>query len=134
MADRNLGFFKGLLTVLIFSVLVFVSIYFFFPNIAFKYFGIAFDREKAIENTVASVIYETDYMTQEEKEKIDTFLSSEEGKGFIKDFSSAIDGGKEKINSFYSSPEFASFRTKVQSFLSSESLEKLGEDIVENVK
>ena len=65
MAGKNLGLFKGLLTVLILSILVFVSIYFFFPNISIKYFGIAFDKERAIEDSVASLLYKASYFNDE---------------------------------------------------------------------
>ena len=131
MAGKNLGLFKGLLTVLILSILVFVSIYFFFPNISIKYFGIAFDKERAIEDSVASLLYKASYFTDEEKDKFDEYLSSDEGKEFVKGISKAVEEGSESLSSFFSSETFYSFRDKAQSILSEDSLKKLGQNIEE---
>ncbi len=131
MAGKNLGLFKGLLTVLILSILVFVSIYFFFPNISIKYFGIAFDKERAIEDSVASLLYKASYFTDEEKAKFDEYLSSDEGKEFVKRISKAVEEGSESLSSFFSSETFYSFRDKAQSILSEDSLKKLGQNIEE---
>ncbi len=131
MAGKNLGLFKGLLTVLILSILVFVSIYFFFPNISIKYFGIAFDKERAIEDSVASLLYKASYFTDEEKAKFDEYLSSDEGKEFVKRISKAVEEGSESLSSFFSSENFYSFRDKAQSILSEDSLKKLGQNIEE---
>lgn len=110
MAGKNLGLFKGLLTVLILSILVFVSIYFFFPNISIKYFGIAFDKERAIEDSVASLLYKASYFTDEEKAKFDEYLSSAEGKEFVKGISKAVEEGSESLSSFFSSETFRPVR------------------------
>ncbi len=129
---KNTGFFKGLLTVLVISVLVFVVIFFFFPDTSLKYFGVAFDSQKAIENTVTSLMERVDYESAEEKKKVEEYLSSSDGKAFIKNISSAISGGADGIREFASTDSFASFEKKMKEILSPESYQKLA-DTIEDV-
>lgn len=129
MAGRNAGLMKGLLTVLILSVIVFAVIYFFFPSVSIKYFGVSLDREKAIEETVSGVLSKVNYMTAEEKDAVSAYLSSSEGKAFIKNISDAIRGGEEAISEFNSSESFIAFRQYMSSVLSSSSFEKLSEGL-----
>ncbi len=126
---KNTGLFKGLLTVMVISVLVFVVIFFFFPDTAIKYFGVAFDREKAIENTVTSLLEKVDYASEEERERVEEYLSSADGKAFIKNISSAISGGVDGVREFASSDSFASFEKKMKEILSPESFQKLAETV-----
>ena len=67
MAKKNLSLLRGSLTVIILALLVYVIIFFFFPDISIKYFGDAFNKEKALENSIVSLVYKVDYMTDEEK-------------------------------------------------------------------
>lgn len=127
MADRNVSLFKGLLTVLIVSVIVFFTIFFFFPDTSFKYFGTAFDSQKAVEDTFAALIYKADYMTEEEAEKVAEYLSTADGKAFIKNIASAVAGGEEALENFVSSDSFKSFQKAMSGALSKESLSKLSE-------
>lgn len=129
MADRNVSLFKGLLTVLIVSVIVFFTIFFFFPDTSFKYFGTAFDSQKAVEDTFAALLYKADYMTEEEAEKVGKYLSSADGKAFIKNISSAVTGGAGAIENFVSSDSFKSFQSAMSGALSKESLSKLQDDL-----
>ena len=48
MAKKNLSLLRGSLTVIILALLVYVIIFFFFPDISIKYFGDAFNKEKAL--------------------------------------------------------------------------------------
>ncbi len=125
MAARNVSLFKGLLTVLIVSVIVFFTIFFFFPDTSFKYFGTAFDSQKAVEDTFAALLYKADYMTEEEAEKVGEYLSSADGKAFIKNISAAVKGGAGEIESFLSSESFKNFQSAMSGALSRESLSKL---------
>lgn len=129
MADRNVSLFKGLLTVLIVSVIVFFTIFLFFPDTSFKYFGTAFDSQKAVEDTFAALIYKADYMTEEETEKVGEYLSSADGKAFIKNIASAVAGGKDTLENFVSSDSFRSFQSAMSGALSRESLSKLSETL-----
>ena len=52
MAKKNLSLLRGSLTVIILALLVYVIIFFFFPDISIKYFGDAFNKEKALENSL----------------------------------------------------------------------------------
>lgn len=134
MAEKNVSLFKGLLTVVITAVIIFFVIFFFFPDTSFKYFGTAFDSEKALENTFASLIYRADYMSEDEAEKVSSYLSSVDGKAFLKNLSSAVTGGAEALKNFTSSDSFRNFQTVMSESLSSESLEKLSENINSTVE
>lgn len=125
MAERNTGLLKGLLTVLILSVLVFGVIYLFFPSVSLKYFGVSFDMEKAVEETVSGVLSKVSYMTGDEREAVSEYLSSDDGKAFIKNISRAIRGGADAIAAFNSSESFISFKEHMGSVLSSSSFERL---------
>ncbi len=129
MAERNTGLFRGLLTVLILSVIVFAVIYLFFPSVSLKYFGVSLDMTKAVEETVSGVLSKVSYMTEDEKEAVSEYLSSEEGKAFIKNVSSAIRGGRDAIAAFNSSGSFTSFREHMSSVLSPSSFERLTEGL-----
>ena len=89
MAKKNLNLLKGSFTVIILALLIYVIIFFFFPDISLKYFGDAFDKTKALENSIVSLVYDVDYMTEEEKAVFEDYLSSSEGKEMIKKLSEA---------------------------------------------
>ena len=44
MSRKNLSLLKGTFTVIILATLVFVVLFFFFPNISMKYYGTAIKR------------------------------------------------------------------------------------------
>lgn len=129
MAFKNVGFFKGLLTVVVLSVLVFVIIFFFFPDLSLKYFGLAYDREKAVEDMMEAVFDKADYLTEKEKNDIEEYISSSDGKAFIKDLSSALNKGKEGLEEFVSSPQFDRFQSHISGLLSPESYSRLTQNI-----
>ena len=125
MAKKNLNLLKGSLTVIILAILVFVVIFFFFPDVSVKYFGDAFNKEKAEENTMISLVYNVDYMTEEEKTLFEDYLHSDEGKEMVKAISEAAGKGKDAVESVLESPEFKQFSSSVKSTLSPENLSRL---------
>ncbi len=129
--NKNTGLFKGLLTVLILSIVVYFVIFLFFPNVSLKYFGIAFNKEKAIEKSVIALMDRADYLLDDEKEKVEEYLSSKDGEDFVKEISSAINDGIEGIKSFTDTDTFRNFEKKMSEILSSESYRKLTENIEE---
>lgn len=126
---KNTGLLKGLLTITVLAVLVFVVIYFFFPDTSIRYFGVAFDREKAVEETITVLLEKVDYVSADEKEKVEEYLSSGDGKKFIKEISTAISGGADSIRDFTSTDSFKSFEKRMQEILSPESYRKLTEAV-----
>ncbi len=129
MKTKSVGLFKGLFTVLILSVIIYFVIFLFFPNTSLKYFGTAFNFEKAVEETVAGVLYSASYLSDTERENFDEYLSSVEGKAFIKGISEAIADGMEGIEEFSKSESFSSFVSTVSSILSPESYSRLFDNI-----
>ena len=125
MANRNLNLLKGSLTVIIFATLVFVVIFFFFPDVSVKYFGDAFNKEKAVENSLVSLVYNVDYMSDDEKAVFEDYLRSEEGKEMVKAISNAADKGRDAVESVMESPQFKEFSSSVKNTLSPESLSRL---------
>lgn len=126
---KNTGLFKGLLTVLILAVLVYFVIYLFFPDTSLKYFNTALDRQKAVEKSITVLIDKADYRSEEEREKVEEYLSSEDGKAFIKGISSAVNEGVDGIKRFTETDTFRAFEEKMSEILSPESYEKLTERI-----
>lgn len=126
---KNTGLFKGLLTVLILAVLVYFVIYIFFPDTSLKYFNTAFDREKAVEKSITALIDKADYRSEEERKRVEEYLSSEDGKAFVEGISSAINEGVDGIKRFTGTDTFRAFEEKMSEILSPESYEKLTERI-----
>lgn len=128
MARKNLSLLKGTLTVIILALLIYVILFFFFPDISLKYFGDAYDKKKALENTIVSLLYDVDYMTQEEKDVFEGYLKTEEGKKMVESFSSAVSSGQEAISSFVESSEFQNISSTVKEALSPDSFSRLMEE------
>ena len=95
MAKKNLSLLKGSFTVIILALLIYVIIFFFFPDVSLKYFGDAFYKEKALENSIVALVYNVDYMSEEEKAVFGDYLTSREGKEMLKSISSAASKGVE---------------------------------------
>ena len=76
MAKKNLSLLKGSFTVIILALLIYVIIFFFFPDVSLKYFGDAFDKEKALKNSIVALVYNVDYMSEEEKAVFEDYLTS----------------------------------------------------------
>lgn len=129
MKTKSVGLFKGLFTVLILSVIIYFVIFLFFPNTSLKYFGSTFNSKKAVEETVAGVLYSASCLSETERGNFDEYLSSVEGKAFIKGISEAIADGREGIEKFSQSESFSSFVNTVSSILSPESYSKLFDNI-----
>ena len=128
MEKKPLSLLKGSLTVIILALLIYVIIYFFFPDISLKYFGDTFDKQKALENSIVSLVYNVDYMTDEEKAVFDDYLSSKEGKEMLQTIGSAAVKGGETIKELYESDEFQRLSSAVKDVLSPESFSKLMEE------
>ena len=128
MAKKNLSLLRGSLTVIILALLVYVIIFFFFPDISIKYFGDAFNKEKALENCIVSLVYKVDYMTEEEKAVFEEYLSTEKGKEMVREISSAVSKGGDAIKELYENPEFQSAFSNLKEVMSPESFSKLYEE------
>ncbi len=129
MKGKNVGFFKGLLTVVFIALVVFVVIYFFFPELSLKYFGTTYEVDKVVGNMVEAVLDKADYLSEKEKDEIEDYLSSSKGKELIEALSSALSKGKDGVESFISSEEFRDFEERLGDILSPESFSKLTENI-----
>ena len=134
MAKKNLNLLKGSFTVIILALLIYVIMFFFFPDISLKYFGDAFDKTKALENSIVSLVYDVDYMTEEEKAVFEDYLSSSEGKEMIKKLSEAASKGAEEAKELSQSPEFEGLSSAIKEVLSPESLSRLMEETVKSAE
>ena len=134
MAKKNLSLLKGSFTVIILALLIYVILFFFFPDVSLKYFGDAFDKEKALENSIVALVYNVDYMSEEEKAVFEDYLSSKEGKEMLKSISSAASKGVETTKELVDSPEFQRLSSAVKDVLSPESLSKLMEEAAESAE
>ncbi len=129
MKGKNVGFFKGLLTVVFIALVVFVVIYFFFPELSLKYFGTTYEVDKVVGNMVEAVLDKADYLSEKEKEEIEDYLSSSRGNALVEALASALSKGKDGVESFISSEEFRDFEERLGDILSPESFSKLTENI-----
>ena len=134
MAKKNLSLLKGSFTVIILALLIYVIIFFFFPDVSLKYFGVAFDNEKALENSIVALVYNVDYMSEEEKAVFEDYLTSREGKEMLKSISSAASKGVETTKELVDSPEFQRLSSAVKDVLSPESLSRLMEEAAESAE
>lgn len=129
MKGKNVGFFKGLLTVVFIALVVFVVIYFFFPELSLKYFGTTYEMDKVVGNMVEAVLDKADYLSEKEKDEIEDYLSSSKGKALVAALSLALSKGKDGVESFISSGEFRDFEERLGDILSPESFSKLTQNI-----
>ena len=134
MAKKNLSLLKGSFTVIILALLIYVIVFFFFPDVSLKYFGDAFDKEKALENSIVALVYNVDYMSEEEKAVFEDYLTSREGKDMLKSISSAASKGVETTKELVDSPEFQRLSSAVKDVLSPESLSRLMEEAAESAE
>ena len=134
MAKKNLSLLKGSFTVIILALLIYVIIFFFFPDVSLKYFGDAFDKEKALENSIVALVYNVDYMSEEEKAVFEDYLTSREGKDMLKSISSAASKGVETTKELVDSPEFQRLSSAVTDVLSPESLARPSEEAAESAE
>ena len=134
MAKKNLSLLKGSFTVIILALLIYVIIFFFFPDVSLKYFGDAFDKEKALENSIVALVYNVDYMSEEEKAVFEDYLTSREGKEMLKSISSVASKGVETTKELVDSPEFQRLSSAVKDVLSPESLSRLMEEAAESAE
>ena len=134
MAKKNLSLLKGSFTVIILALLIYVIIFFFFPDVSLKYFGAAFDKEKALENSIVALVYNVDYMSEEEKAVFEDYLTSREGKEMLNSISSAASKGVETTKELVDSPEFQRLSSAVKDVLSPESLSRLMEEAAESAE
>ena len=134
MAKKNLSLLKGSFTVIILALLIYVIIFFFFPDVSLKYFGDAFDKEKALENSIVALVYNVDYMSEEEKAVFEDYLTSREGKDMLKSISSAASKSVETTKELVDSPEFQRLSSAVKDVLSPESLSRLMEEAAESAE
>ena len=134
MAKKNLSLLKGSFTVIILALLIYVIIFFFFPDVSLKYFGDAFDKEKALENSIVALVYNVDYMSEEEKAVFEDYLTSRDGKEMLKSISSAASTGVETTKELVDSPEFQRLSSAVKDVLSPESLSRLMEEAAESAE
>ena len=134
MAKKNLSLLKGSFTVIILALLIYVIIFFFFPDVSLKYFGDAFDKEKALENSIVALVYNVDYMSEEEKAVFEDYLTSREGKEMLKSISSAASKGVETTKELVDSPEFQRLSSAVKDVRSPESLSRLMEEAAESAE
>ncbi len=134
MSEKNVSFFKGIFTVIVFSILIFVIIFFFFPNISMKYFSVAFDEKAAIEDTLALSLDNIEGLTSEEKEQFEEYLKSDEGKSLVDKIVETSSSGISNIQDFLSSGETEKYIEKLKTTLSPETFEKISGSVVDSMR
>lgn len=133
MSEKNVSFFKGIFTVIVFSILIFVIIFFFFPNISMKYFSVAFDEKAAIEDTLALSLDNIEGLTSEEKEKFEVYLKSDEGKSLVNKIVETSSSGISNIQDFLSSDETEKYIENLKTTLSPETFEKVSGSVKDSI-
>lgn len=133
MSEKNVSFFKGIFTVIVFSILIFVIIFFFFPNISMKYFSVAFDEKAAIEDTLALSLDNIEGLTSEEKEKFEAYLKSDEGKSLVNKIVETSSSGISNIQDFLSSDETEKYIENLKTTLSPETFEKVSGSVKDSI-
>lgn len=133
MSEKNVSFFKGIFTVIVFSILIFVIVFFFFPNISMKYFSVAFDEKAAIEDTLALSLDNIEGLTSEEKEKFEAYLKSDEGKSLVNKIVETSSSGISNIQDFLSSDETEKYIENLKTTLSPETFEKVSGSVKDSI-
>lgn len=86
------------LLVMLVAAIIFLAIYFFYPSVSMKFFGIAYGDEKE----VVSALMDNPSLTEEEKTELSEIIESDEGDDFISALMEAtrkgVSGVKELLN------------------------------------
>lgn len=124
MANKNLRLLQGVLTVAIISVLIFIVLFFFFPDVSMKYYGVAFDKEQALQNTMVTIVSRMNYVTEEERAQFNEVLSTPKGKEVVSALLSAASKGEEEVEKVVKSDEFQALSSSIKSSLSPENFDR----------
>lgn len=124
MLGKN-NIFSGLLTVIILAIVIFFGIYFLYPDVSMKYFGMAARPNVVLSSAMEEYLDSSSYLSQEEKEAVASYFDSEEGKKVFAAVSEAASKGGNSLEKTLQSPEFKDFTEKVGSAVNKDSLEKL---------
>ena len=90
MFGSGKSFLGGLIGLFFFSIAVFFLIYFFVPEVSLKFFGIAADMDRIVNEAISDAV-SASALPQEITSEITGYLETEEGKAFVAGMGESID-------------------------------------------
>ena len=116
MFGTGKGFLGGLIGLLIFSVVVFFVIYLLVPEVSLKFFGIAVNSERYVEQSMEKSI-ESAELPEGIAGEIIGFLSSQEGREMVATAQDKAGATAEGLISFFGSDGFHSIVDRVGDYV-----------------
>lgn len=89
MGRRNSHWLSSIIAVFLIAIVLFFVIYFIFPELSLKFFGIAFGKEEQISTALQDILVDKLGFSSD---KVDEFFASEGGKDVV---SALVDGTKK---------------------------------------
>ena len=108
---------SGTVSVFIFSVIVFFVLYFLVPEVSYRFFGISFNQEKAVIETMEKYASDSNLLTDEELEQFQAYFSSKEGKALVRNVMKEVGSNAAKARRLLSSPKLKEVVEKAKAFV-----------------
>ena len=104
-------------SVFIFAVIVFFVLYFLVPEVSYRFFGISFNQEKAVIETMEKYASDSNLLTDEELEQFQAYFSSKEGKALVRNVMKEVGSNAAKARRLLSSPKLKEVVEKAKAFV-----------------
>lgn len=108
---------SGTVSVFIFAVIVFFVLYFLVPEVSYRFFGISFNQEKAVIETMEKYASDSNLLTDEELEQFQAYFSSKEGKALVRNVMKEVGSNAAKARRLLSSPKLKEVVEKAKAFV-----------------
>ena len=108
---------SGTVSVFIFAVIVFFVLYFLVPEVSYRFFGISFNQEKAVIETMEKYASDSNLLTDEELEQFQAYFSSKEGKALVRNVMKEVGSNATKARRLLSSPKLKEVVEKAKAFV-----------------
>ena len=108
---------RGTVSVFIFAIIVFFILYFLVPEVSYRFFGISFNQEKAVIETMEKYASDSNLLTDEELEQFQAYFSSKEGKALVRNVMKDVGSNASKARRLLSSPKLKEVVEKAKAFV-----------------
>ena len=108
---------SGTVSVFIFAIIVFFVLYFLVPEVSYRFFGISFNQEKAVIETMEKYASDSNLLTDEDLEQFQAYFSSKEGKALVRNVMKEVGSDAAKARRLLSSPKLKEVVEKAKAFV-----------------
>ena len=87
------------------------------PEVSYRFFGISFNQEKAVIETMEKYASDSNLLTDEELEQFQAYFSSKEGKALVRNVMKEVGSNAAKARRLLSSPKLKEVVEKAKAFV-----------------